>query len=135
MPMRKWIAEDFKWKIFSLILAVVVWLIVNRIRSGTVATGLLAVSNTFTNVPVQVVSANADVNNARVAPASISVTVSGAPGVIAVLQTNQLRAIVDLTGIDAAHDLKQPVNVMPPPFVTILKIAPPDVTITISTNQ
>jgi YbbR domain-containing protein len=135
MAKRKWIAEDFNWKIFSVILAVVVWLTVYKIRDGSVAPGLLAISNTFTNVPVLAVSATADVQNARIAPDAVSVTVSGASGLMAVLQTNGLQAIVNLTGIDSAHDLKRRVDVAPPPGVTLLNVDPPEVTVTIPQKQ
>jgi YbbR domain-containing protein len=135
MARHKWIAEDFNWKIFSVILAVVVWLTVYKIRDEPGAPGLLAIQNTFTNVPVLAVSAGADVQEASIVPEAVSVTVSGSPGIMSVLQTSQLHAIVDLTGIDLAHDLKRRIYLAPPPGVTILKIDPSDVTVTISTNQ
>ncbi|HUB86992.1 MAG TPA: CdaR family protein [Verrucomicrobiae bacterium] len=135
MANRKWITEDFYWKIFSVALAVIVWLIVNKIRSGTVATGLLSVSNTFTNVPVIAVAANANVQNARVVPGAVSVTVSGAPSIVATLETNQLHATVDLTGIEVAHNLIRNVDVALPPRVTIIEVDPSVVAVTISTNQ
>lgn len=131
MARHKWIAEDFNWKIFSVILAVVVWLTVYKIRDEPGAPGLLAIQNTFTNVPVLAVSASADVQDASIAPETVSVTVGGAPGIMSVLQTNQLHAIVDLTGIDSAHDLKRRVDIAPPPGVTLLKIDPAEVTVTI----
>jgi YbbR domain-containing protein len=135
MAKRKWITEDFNWKIFSVILAVVVWLTVNKIRNNPGAPGLLAIQNTFTNLPVLAVSASAEVQDARIAPEAVSVTVSGAPGIMAVLETNRLHAIVDLTGIDSAHNLKWRVAVAPPPGVTLLKIDPPEVAVTIPANK
>ena len=135
MASRKWITNDFYWKLFSVVLAVVVWLIVDKIRSGTVATGLLSVSNTFTNVPVIAVAANADVHQARVQPGSVSITVSGAPSVVATLETNQVHATVDLTGIEVAHNLIRNVDVALPPRVTIIEVDPSVVAVTISTNQ
>ena len=131
MAKRDWLNEDFNWKIFSMILAVVVWLTVHKIRDEPGAAGLLAVPNTFNNVPVLVVSATADVQDARVAPDSVSVTISGAPDLIAVLRTNQLHAMVNLTGIDSAHDLKRHVDIMVPPGVTLLRVDPPELTVTI----
>lgn len=135
MAKRKWITDDFVWKFFSVIIAVGVWLIIHKIRDEPAAPGLLAVSNTFTNVPVLAVSAGAEALSARVAPDSVSVTVSSAPGVMAVLEASQLHVIVNLTGIDSAHDLKRRVYVAPPPGVTLLKVDPSEVTVTIPKNQ
>lgn len=136
MAKRKWITEDFNWKFFSVILAVVVWLTVhNNIRDEPVMSGLLAVQNIFTNVPVSAVSASAGVHDVRVVPDTVSVTVSGAFDLIAVLQTNRLHAIVNLTGIDSAHDLKRHVDVAMPLGVTLLNVDPPEVTVTIPQKQ
>jgi YbbR domain-containing protein len=135
MAMRKWITDDFIWKFFSVIIAVGVWLIIHKIRAEPSAPGLIAVSNTFTNVPVLAVSAGAQASSARVAPDSVSVTVSSSPGVMEVLQASQLHVIINLTGIDSAHDLKRRVYVAPPPGVTLLKVEPSEVTVTIPKNQ
>ena|ERR1700722_5588741 len=135
MAKREWLTEDFNWKLFSVVLAVVVWLTVHKIRDEPGAPGLLAVPNTFSNVPVLAVSATADVHDAHVAPNAISITISGAPDLIAVLQTNQLHAIVNLTGIDSAHDLKRHVDVTLPPGVTLLNVDPPEVTVAIPAKK
>ena len=131
MAKRKWITEDFNWKFFSVILAVVVWLTVYKIRDNPGAPGLLAIQNTFTNVPVSVVSAGADVHDIQVAPGRVDVKVSGPPDIMETLQANRLHAFVNLTGIDSAHDLKRRVDVAPPPDVTLLSVDPPEVTVTI----
>ncbi|HTV76496.1 MAG TPA: CdaR family protein [Candidatus Baltobacteraceae bacterium] len=135
MANHKWIAEDFYWKIFSVILAVVVWLTVHNIRDEPVATGILAVQNTFTNVPVLAVSADTDMRNVHVTPDSVSITVSGSPDIIAILQTNQLHAFVNLTGIDSSYDLKRHVDIAPPLGVTLLNVDPPEVTVTIPATK
>jgi YbbR domain-containing protein len=135
MANHKWIAEDFYWKVFSVVLAVLVWLTVHKIRDEPIAPGILAVQNTFTNLPVLAVSADTSVRDARIAPDSVSVTVSGSPDIIAILQTNQLHAFVNLSGIDSSYDLKRHVDIAPPPGVTLLNVSPPDVTVTIPANK
>ena len=129
--MRDWLTKDFGWKIFSLILAFGIWITVRNISEETGAPGLLSVQNVYTNVPVVAVSATADVRHAQIAPQSVSVTVSGAPDVMAALQTGQIHAVINLTGIDSAHNLPRHVDVAAPPRITLLNVDPPSVTVTI----
>ena len=123
---RAWLVDDVGWKFFSLILAVAIWLTVHRILMESA----LPVANsggstlTYGNLPVLVVAAASDVHLYRVAPESVKVTVSGSPEAISVLQANQIRATVDLTGVDSARELKRAVDVSVPAGVTVLKVEP-----------
>jgi YbbR domain-containing protein len=76
---------------------------------------------------VMIVSATANVQDFRVAPGTVAVTVSGPPDVMAVLQADQIRAVVDLTGIEATKDLRRRVDISVPPGVTLVSIDPPKV--------
>jgi YbbR domain-containing protein len=130
--MRDWLTKDFGWKLFSVVLAVVILLTVRNVGVESGAPGLLAVQNIYTNIAVSAVSASADVRNVHVEPGIVSVTVSGTPDVMAALDSTRIHAVVNLTGIDLAHDLKCHVEVAVPPRVTLLSVDPPEVTVTIS---
>ena len=127
--MRDRIIIDFGWKLFSVILAVVLWLTVHNIyeEPKTVLASATGDIVTYDNLPVLVVSSGADVGDFRVAPNTVSVTVSGPPNVIAILQANQIRAVVDLTDIESARDLRLRVDVSTPPGVTLVSVDPPRV--------
>ena len=71
-----------------------------------------------------IVATAADVHLYRVVPESVKVTITGSPDVIAVLQANQIRATVDLTGVDAARDFKRNVEVSVPAGVTVVSVEP-----------
>jgi len=124
--MRDWITKDLSWKIFSLLLAVAVWLTVHRIyeEQGVAAASIVGDKVTYDNLPVLVVSTAADVHDFRIVPGVVSVTVSGSPDVMAVLQANQIRATVDLTDIQSAKDLRRSVDVSTPPGVTLVSVVP-----------
>jgi YbbR domain-containing protein len=127
--MRDWITKDLGWKIFSLLLAVVIWLTIHKIyeEPRVAAASIVGDKVTYDNLPVLVVSTAADVRDFRVVPGVVSVTVSGPPDVMAVLQANQIRVVVDLTGIESARDLRRRVDVSAPSGVTLVNVDPPRV--------
>jgi YbbR domain-containing protein len=129
--MRDWITKDFGWKLFSLFLAVAIWLTVHKMYeepksvSGTAAGSTV----TFDNLPVLIVSTAADVHDFRVTPTTVKIVVNGPAEVMARLPASQLRAVVDLTEIESARDLHRLVDVSVPPGVTLVKVDPPRVAI------
>ena len=127
--MRDWVTEDLGWKLFSLFLAVAIWLTVHKIYEEPGTASGLAGGNTVTfgNLPVGVVSAAADVRNFRVAPLAVKVTVSGSAEALAKLQADQVHAVVNLTDIGPERDLRLPVEVSAPPGVTLVSVDPPKV--------
>ena len=129
MAMRDWVTNDFGWKLFSLFLAVAIWLTVHKIYEEPGAASGLVVGNTVTfgNLPVLVVSTAADVHDFRVAPLTVKVTVSGSTEVMNKLQADQVHAVVNLTDIGLERDLHLPVDVSAPPGVTLVSVDPPKV--------
>ncbi len=127
--MRDWVTKDFGWKLFSLFLAVAIWLTVHKIYEEPGAASGLVIGNTVTfgNLPVLIVSAAKDVRDFRVAPLTVKVTVSGSADDMAKLQANQVRATVDLTDIESAQDLHRLVDVSAPPGITLVNVDPPKV--------
>jgi YbbR domain-containing protein len=127
--MHDWLTKDPGWKLFSLFLALVIWLTVHQIyeEPGTPALPVAGNTVTYGNLPVLVVATAADVRDFRVAPSVVSVTVTGSSEVMAVLQANQIRAVVDLTDIESGKDLRRKVDVSMPPGVTLINVDPPKV--------
>jgi YbbR-like protein len=128
--MSDWMTKDFWWKLFSLILAVVIWLTVYKIREEPVVpAAVTGVPLTYGSLPVLVVSTAADVHDFRVLPGAVSVKVSGPADVMAVLQANQIHPVVDLTDIAVTRNLKRRVEVSTPPGVTLVSVEPAEVNI------
>ena len=129
MALRDWFIKDLGWKLFSVVLAVVIWLTVNRIlwEPGNSAAPVAGDKQTYDDLPVLVVSTAADVRNFRVIPDTVAVTVSGQPEVMAVLQANQIRAVVDLTGIESGKEKRRHVDVSTPAGVTLVSVKPSSV--------
>ena len=126
---RSWLVEDFGWKLFSLLLAVAIWLTVHRILKESSLPQANSGGSVLTcdNLPVLIVSTAADVHLYHVVPEHVKVTVTGSPEAIATLQANQIRATVDLTGIGFDKDFKRHVDVSVPSGVTIVRVEPAQV--------
>ena len=133
MALRDWFIKDLGWKLFSVFLAVVVWLTVYKIRSESEPPGAAGGQGTLTfgNVPVLIVSAAADVRDFHVKPAAVAVTVSGSPDDIARLQVSQVRVFVDLTDIESAHKLQRRVDVSMPSGLTLISVEPSQVDVVV----
>lgn len=124
--MRSLLTKDLGWKLFSLFLALAIWLTVHQLDEESAALPLTAAGSvvTFENLPVFVISTASDVRDFRVAPGTVSVTVSGPTNVMDGLEVSQVRPMVDLTGIAAAKDLNRRVEVSTPPGVTLVSVIP-----------
>jgi YbbR domain-containing protein len=130
MVLRNWFIKDLGWKLFSVVLAVAIWLTVNKIlgeTGGSTGPAIGDKETTYDDLPVLVVSAASDVRDFRVMPPAVTVTVSGAPNVMAVLQANQIRAVVDLTDIESAKKLRRRVDISLPPGVKLVSVNPSNV--------
>jgi YbbR domain-containing protein len=129
MALRDWVTKDFSWKLFSLFLALAVWLTVHKIyeEPRPVSGPVVGPTVTFGNLPVLVVSAASDVRDFRVVPAAVTVKVSGSPAAMADLQASQIHVLVDLTNVQAARDLRRNVDVSAPAGVTVVSVDPPKV--------
>jgi YbbR domain-containing protein len=126
--MKDLLIKDLGWKLFSLFLALLIWLTVHRIysESQTAPVPVAGIPVTFEK-QVLIISSAADVRDFRVAPEKVTVTVSGPSAVMEVLQANQVRATVDLSDIAAAKDLARRVEVSAPAGVTLVSVHPPTV--------
>jgi len=124
--MHDWLTKDIGWKIFSVFLALVIWLTVHRIYEEPGAATSRARENTYDDLPVLIVSGSADVHDFRVVPATVSVTVSGPPEAMSTLQANEIRATVDLT---TGKELRRKVEISTPPNVTLVSVEPSRVSV------
>jgi len=131
--MRDLFLKDLGWKLLSLFLAVAIWLTVHKILTEVPMPVLAddagpanstATTIIYSNQPVELVSAATDVHLYRAAPDEVMVTLAGPSDLMANLQASQIRAVVDLTETNAARDGHVPVEISPPPGVTLIGVNP-----------
>jgi hypothetical protein len=118
--LRNLLLEDFWLKLFSLALAALIWFTVSFVSQKEVRPD----TRVFSSLPVSVLSAAEDVRNFKVNPEEVEVTVQGDIETLQNLQSKDIRAIVDLTGVAAAHELRERVEVSVPAGVTYLRVVP-----------
>lgn len=127
MAAREFFIKDFGWKLFSLALAVVIWVTVSTVSrqpAGGVKVFDQSKERVLTDLPVTVMSSAADVREFKVSPSVVSVTVRGRPEVVDALTDKEIRPTVDLTEIESAVDLHKRVDVSTPPGVTFVGASP-----------
>jgi len=120
---RNLLLDDFWLKLFSLALAALIWFTVTFVSQKEVRTD----TRVFFSLPVSVLSSSDDVRNFKVSPGEVEVTVQGDVETLQNLQSKDIRARVDLTGVAAAHELRKRVEVSVPAGVTYLHVSPEEV--------
>ena len=81
----------------------------------------------FSRLPVVILSSAQDVRSYKVSPSEADVTIEGDPAILRSVDRKDIRVLVDLTGIGAAHDLRKRIEVSIPAGVTLVRVAPEDV--------
>lgn len=140
---RELITKDFWLKLFSLALAVLIWFTISfAIQKQVPVVGNPTTSFyqiTFYNVPVVVLASASDVKEIQVVPKEVEVTVQGAAELLKQLKADEIQAMVDLTGVESAQDMRKRIKVSSPPGITHVRVVPQDVRIIfpkpIITNQ
>lgn len=131
--LRDLVFKDIWLKLFSLGLAVLVWFTLNSMGNQKEALTphlppLQPIEQrTFSNIPVAVVSSADDSRTFRINPKQVDVTVAGDPNIVKGLYNHDIRVLVDLTGIEAAHDLRKRIEVSTPAGVTRVRVEPEEV--------
>jgi len=126
------IRKNIWLKLFSLGLAVLIWFTINlAIKNQLPAAGPMPLSSSdrrvLPNLPVLVMSSADNVHDVRVSPKEVEVTVQGESRTLKNLKPQDIRVVVDLSVIQAAHDLRTRIAVWTPPGVTEVRVDPEEV--------
>jgi YbbR domain-containing protein len=122
--LRNLVLEDIWLKLFSLALAVLLWLTVTFASRKETGIDQRTLSKLL---PVTILSSAEDVHSFRISPSEVAVTMQGNSKTLQDLQTNDIRAIVDLTGVGVARDLRKHIEISVPAGITPLRVIPDEV--------
>ncbi len=132
LVMRDLILNNFWWKLLSLIVATLVWLLVNSTMPKTefAQTPVVTVSTrNFPTVPITLMTSAGNTNQYRVMPAGVAVEVSGKPEDLEKLPTEQITAFVDVTKIPDEKEVRADIHVQVPKGFKIEGYKPADATV------
>jgi hypothetical protein len=127
---RNLIAKDFWLKLFSLALAILIWLTVRfSINGETTTSPWVALlgrppDESVLLVPVHIAGSAQRFN---VDPPDVTVTVRGDPQLLKTLKPQNIRAEVDLTGVESANGLISPVEIILPKGISFTRVEPYEV--------
>ena len=130
--LREFCTKDLGLKLLSLGLSILIYWAVSifALRTDQRTMQSLALSagyRVFPKLPVLVMSSAADVRQFKVSPEEVTVTVQGAPELLARLENREIRALVDLTGMEAGRDLTKRIEISVPAGVTQVRVVPAEV--------
>src|ERR1700722_19656411 len=118
MPLRKYILDNFWWKLLSLLLASLTWLTIETafqkdqgLRESPVVT---SASRSFPTIPVTLMTSPLNQYQYRVDPPTVPVEVAGTAADLGKLQEREIRAFVDLTDAHEETKLRRPIQVQVP---------------------
>lgn len=125
MSARAAILQNFWLKLFSLVLATMIWFAIygaqNNLRTGQTALG--TVTQKIENVPITVMQSAADYRAFRVEPSHIDVTVRGPIAEVQALTARQCEVFINLTDAQDAAGLTKKILVHTPPGIAVVKVS------------
>jgi YbbR-like protein len=131
--MRDSITKDLGWKLFSLLLAGIIWYPIWQLLEGD---DTKTTRNLFTSPELQSQSfTNVAVSAFKVNPDTVNVRVSGSLEDMTALGKSEIHAIVNLTDFEKSHELRKPVNVSVPLGIKVVRIIPPEVDVVIPKSK
>jgi YbbR domain-containing protein len=131
--LRTLLLHDFWLKLFSLVLAILIWVTVSfaihkEVPPATALTNANSDEQTYYNIPVYLMTTAADVRDFKVSPSVVAVKVRGEARRLRDLQADEIRALIDLTGIEAApRGLAKRIKVTTPAGITFVQVVPDEV--------
>jgi hypothetical protein len=128
---RNLVVKDFWLKLFSLALATLIWLTVWFSTHGETATSPWFAligrppDESVLTVPVHVPLGTSE-------PSEVSITLRGDPRILKTLKPQNIRAEVDMTGVQSANGLVRPVEIILPKGIFYTRIEPEEVAVQFS---
>jgi hypothetical protein len=132
--LRNLVFKDFLLKLFSLAMAILIWLLVSiAIRqqpSSATTTGPTLAGRTFYNLPLGIVWTTNQTRQFLVSPREVEVTVQGDTNALEKLQPADLHAMVVLNGTEPAGGMSKKIEVATPSGVSYVHVVPPEAQVT-----
>jgi len=132
MNWRNLIFHNLWWKVFSLLIAMIVWS-TYHISGGTFSFGALYEDTTpmvFPNYRPRILTRQSDQHHYQIQPGEVMVTVSGRRELMRDVNVRDIVVFVDVQDYVVGGTNLIPVQVRPPPGVTKFSVTPERVEVT-----
>lgn len=131
MSARDAILNNFWLKLFSLVLATMIWFAIfsaqNSPRGERPLLGNISVN--LREVPITVMKSAGDLRGFRVEPRTVDVTLNGPLTKAQALTPSHLEVFINLTDVSDTVGLTKKIIVHAPPEFTVVKVSPAEVRI------
>ncbi len=128
MSIRALILHHFWLKLFSLLLATLIWFAIHfGIQSGLRSPEALIINPTtkqFSGVPIRILSQPGDTRVFKVHPKEVVLTVVGEEAILRDLTAQNISVFVDLTSVRSSHETNQQVKLDLPTGTTAFRVEP-----------
>ncbi len=131
MPSRNLILHNFGWKLLSLAVAALLWVIINivlqkneqeRVAAREVETES---RRPFYGIPITVLASPSNTNRFSITPDLVSVDVGSKDSkALDDLQARQVQAFVDVSDAEDEKQFRRPVQIHVPPDFVVVAMAP-----------
>jgi YbbR domain-containing protein len=123
MAKRELITKNFRWKMLSLLLAALAWVVISTtlnkdqiLRQSPVIT---TSERQFTSIPITLLTAASNTNQFKVTPSFVDIKVNGKKDELERLQLREVTAFVDLTGTPDEEQFRRNIQVRVPREFTV----------------
>ncbi len=131
MSTRDAIAQNFWLKLFSLVLATMIWFAISGVQTNSRSdrATLGHSERKLKAVPITVMKSAADLRAFRVEPSTVDITVSGPSSQVQALTPQQVEVFINLTDMHDPVGPTKKINVHLPPGITLHTLSPAEATI------
>ena len=131
---RNLVAKDFWLKLFSLAFAILIWITVQFSISKEMSPWSALIGRTadesVMSVPVNIPAVEG--RTVSVNPQEVQVTLRGDPQLLKALGPENVRAQVNLAGIESAEGLRRPIEVILPQGIAYTRLTPEEVEVRVA---
>lgn len=128
MSIRALILHHFWLKLFSLLLATLIWFAIHfGIQSGLRSPETVIINPTtkqFSGVPIRILSQPGDARVFKVSPKAVVLTVVGEEALLRELSADNISVFVDLTNVHSSHETNQQLKLDIPSGITVIRVQP-----------
>jgi hypothetical protein len=122
--MRDLILHNFRWKVFSLLLAGLAWFTIHTSLREDLSQVVVSGQRSFQNIPVILLTSVKSTSQFVPSPDTVEVAVSGSEAELEKLKDEDVRAFVDVTRVKDEKEVRRKIQVQVPGKCQVVGVNP-----------